>query len=100
MKSKLVNLSALLTSLMEMRKDLKLHTESDAELAVIAALSEMSGKSKNSVHIQQLRNHDLVKNLPKPTVYNALNRLIAKGFCTHLGSERSGLYQLEKFIFK
>ena len=99
MSNNLKNLSELLIALMNMREDLKLQKMTDSELAMLAAISELCEDGKQSVHIQELRAHKLIAELPKPSVYNALNKLIKLKYCTHLGTARSGLYRLEKNPF-
>lgn len=93
------NLSELLLALMKMREDLKLQKMTDSELALLAAMSELCKGRDQRVHIQDLRAHRLVMELPKPSVYNAIKKLIKLNYCTHLGSARSGLYRLENNPF-
>jgi len=99
MSNSLKNLSELLLALMKMREDLHLQEVTDAELAILAAMSDLSDGGRINIHIQELRAHNLVKKLPKPSVYNAIGRLTKKKYCSHLGTVRSGLYRLERSPF-
>jgi len=94
MKKNLNNLANLLMALMAMRKELQLEVATESELAVLAAIYDLSNHGKTDVHISLLKDHQLVRKLPKPTLYNALKGLAEKGKCTHVGTERSGLYRI------
>jgi hypothetical protein len=99
MSNNLNNISELLLALLNMREDLKLQKFTDSELALLAAMSELCKGGKQNVHIKELRSHRLIAQLPKPSVYNALKKLIKLQYCAHIGTERSGLYRLEKNPF-
>ena len=99
MSNNLKNLTELLLALMNMREDLKLQKMTDAELAILAAMTDLCEGGKENIHIKKLRAHRLISELSKPSVYNAINRLIKMKYFSHMGTTRSGLYRLENNPF-
>lgn len=82
----------LLETIMDMEKDVGLNTFTSNEQQVYAAVVLLSKDTNLPVSIHDIRSHDLVRDIPMPTIYRSFNRLIrAKKIC-HIGSDRSGLY--------
>ncbi len=91
MSSRLV-FARLLETIMEMEKDIGLNNFTSNEQQVYAAIVLLSNNADSPVSIHDIKSHDLVCDIPMPTVYRSFNRLIkAKKIC-HIGSDRSGLY--------
>lgn len=91
MSSRLV-FARLLETIMDMKKDVGLNNFTSNEQQVYAAVVLLSNDTKLPVSIHDIKSHDLVRDIPMPTIYRSFNRLIkAKKVC-HVGSNRSGLY--------
>ena len=75
-----------------MEKDVGLNKHSSSEQQVYAAIILLSNDTNLPVSIHDIKSHDLVRDIPIPTIYRSFSRLIrAKKIC-HIGSDRSGLY--------
>ena len=84
----------LVETIMDMEKDLGLNNFTSNEQQVYAAVVLLSNDTNSPVSIHDIRSHDLVRNIPMPTIYRSFNRLMrAKKIC-HIGSDRSGLYAI------
>ncbi len=82
----------LLETIMDMEKDVGLNNFTSNEQQVYAAVVLLSNDTNLPVSIHDIKSHDLVRDIPMPTIYRSFNRLIrAKKIC-HVGSDRSGLY--------
>ena len=82
----------LLETITDMEKDVGLNNFSSNEHQVYAAVVLLSNDTNLPVSIHDIKSHDLVRDIPMPTIYRSFNRLIkAKKIC-HIGSDRSGLY--------
>ena len=82
----------LLETITDMEKDVGLNNFSSNEQQVYAAVVLLSNDTNLPVSIHDIKSHDLVRDIPMPTIYRSFNRLIkAKKIC-HIGSDRSGLY--------
>ena len=84
----------LLETITDMEKDVGLNTFTSSEQQVYAAVVLLSNDTNLPVSIHDIKSHDLVRDIPMPTIYRSFNRLIkAKKIC-HIGSGRSGLYAI------
>ena len=84
----------LLETIMDMEKDVGLNNFTSNEQQVYAAVVLLSNDTNVPVSIHEIRGHDLVRDIPMPTIYRSFNRLIkAKKIC-HVGTDRSGLYAI------
>ena len=82
----------LLETITDMEKDVGLNNFTSNEQQVYAAVVLLSNDTNLPVSIHDIKSHDLVRDIPMPTIYRSFNRLIkAKKIC-HIGSDRSGLY--------
>ena len=91
MSSRLV-FARLLEAIMDMEKDVNLNNLTSNEQKVYAAIVLLSNDTNLPVSIHDIKSHDLVRDIPMPTMYRSFSRLImAKKIC-HIGSDRSGLY--------
>lgn len=84
----------LMLTLCDMERDLGLNNLTGNEKLVLSAVAILAEKGEGNAHIDDLRAHKLVRDMPMPTLYRALSELIKKQKCVHLGSPRSGLYGL------
>jgi hypothetical protein len=78
--------------IMQMETDLSIASLTEIEKKVISALIMLSQEQQEPIHLDQLRDHPLVHNMPQPSLYRAFQTLIKSGFINKVGSERSGLY--------
>ena len=82
----------LLETITDMEKDVGLNNFTSNEQQVYAAVVLLSNDTNLPVSIHDIKSHNLVRDIPMPTIYRSFNRLIkAKKIC-HIGSDRSGLY--------
>ena len=78
--------------IMQMETDLSIASLTEIEKKVISALIMLSQEQQEPIHLDQLRDHALLNNMPQPSLYRAFQTLIKSGFIAKVGSERSGLY--------
>ena len=71
--------------------DLGISDVSATEKAILAAVSLMLNHQTTEVAVQRLLEHELVRDIPKPTVYRALKSLVGEGL---LEKVRFGRYTL------
>ena len=71
--------------------DLGISDVSPSEKAILSAVSLMLSHQVAEVSVQKLLEHELVKEIPKPTVYRALKSLVGGGL---LEKVRFGRYTL------
>ena len=71
--------------------DLGISDVSPSEKAVLSAVSLLARSSEVEVSVQNLLEHELVKHIPKPTVYRALKSLVGEGL---LEKVRFGRYAI------
>tara|TARA_B100001093_G_C26826941_1_gene1014459 strand:- start:1545 stop:1850 length:306 start_codon:yes stop_codon:yes gene_type:complete len=71
--------------------DLGIGNVTSNEKAVLSAVSLLIGVGSREVSVQQLVEHELVKDIPKPTVYRALKSLVTTGL---LEKVRFGRYSI------
>ena len=75
--------------------DLGIADVSPSEKAILSAVSLMLNYQASEVSVQKLLEHELVREIPKPTVYRALKSLVGEGL---LEKVRFGKYTLpQKF---
>ena len=75
--------------------DLGISDVSPSEKAILSAVSLMLNYQTSEVSVQKLLDHELVREIPKPTVYRALKSLVGEGL---LEKVRFGKYTLpQKF---
>jgi len=87
----------IMLALHDLRIKLGLGSTSLIELSVYAAMIDISRTNgRDDVSIDELRQHSLLENVPKPSVYRAISNLQKAGKCRHIGSARSGRFELEK----
>lgn len=75
--------------------DLGLAELSEREKDVLYAASLVANEY-GEVSVSILQTHDLVRPIPRPTVYRAISRLGEKGLLSRVGSASSGRYQLHR----
>ena len=79
----------------DLRTKLGLGSASLIELSVYAAMIDISRTNgRDNISIDELRQHSLLENIPKPSVYRAISNLQIAGKCAHIGSARSGKFAL------
>ncbi len=85
--------------ILQMERDMSIVSLTEIEKKVISALIILSNKEQKPIHLDQLREHPLVKSMPQPSLYRAFQTLIKSGYIDKVGTERSGLYvpQIKKF---
>ena len=87
----------IMLALHDLRIKLGIGSASLNELSVYAAMIDISRTNgHDDVSIDELRQHSLLENIPKPSVYRAISNLQTAGKCRHIGSARSGRFELEK----
>lgn len=91
MSSRLV-FARLLETLMDMEQDVGLNDFTSNEQHVYAAIVLLSNDTNLPVSVYDIKSHDLVCDIPMPTIYRSFSRLIRAQKICHIGSDRSGLY--------
>ena len=71
--------------------DLGISDVTASEKAILSAVSLLLNHQATEVSVQRLLEHELVKGIPKPTVYRALKSLVGEG---RLEKVRFGRYTL------
>ena len=71
--------------------DLGLSDVTSSEKAILSAISLLAKPDAAEVSVQNLLEHELVKDIPKPTVYRALKSLVGIGL---LEKVRFGRYSI------
>ena len=71
--------------------DLGISDVTASEKAILSAVSLLLNHQATEVSVQRLLEHELVKGIPKPTVYRALKSLVGEGW---LEKVRFGRYTL------
>ena len=80
--------------LAEMEHDLKISSLTEIDKKVMSTLVLLSTDKDKPVHLDNIRNHDLINSIPSPTLYRSFQTLINNGFIQKVGSVRSGLYHI------
>ena len=83
-----------MTNTLERELNLQHLTTSDKQ--VLSAIVLLSKNEGVDTHLNDLKNHQLIRDIPLPTLYKSLKHLIQVGLVTKIGTERSGIYQLLK----
>lgn len=85
--------------ILQMEADMSISSLTEIEKKVVSALIILSNKDNKPIHLDELREHPLVKSMPQPSLYRAFQTLIKSGYIDKVGTERSGLYipQKERF---
>jgi Fe2+ or Zn2+ uptake regulation protein len=73
--------------------DLGITDVSPSEKAILSAISLLATSSEVEVSVQKLLEHELITEIPKPTVYRALKSLVGVGL---LEKVRFGRYAIPK----
>lgn len=73
--------------------DLGITDVSPSEKAILSAISLLAKPDAAEVSVQRLLEHELIKDIPKPTVYRALKSLVGVGL---LEKVRFGRYAIPK----
>ena len=71
--------------------DLGISDVTASEKAILSAVSLLLNQQATEVSVQTLLEHELVKDIPKPTLYRALKSLVGEG---RLEKVRFGRYTL------
>ena len=71
--------------------DMGLSNVTSSEKAILSAISLLAKPDAEEVSVQKLLEHELVKDIPKPTVYRALKSLVGVGL---LEKVRFGRYSI------
>ena len=71
--------------------DLGISEVTPNEKAILSAVSLILNRKTTEVSVQELLEHELVKNIPKPTVYRGLKSLVSSGL---LEKVRFGRYSI------
>ena len=79
-----------------MERELKLQHLTTSDKQVLSAIVLLSDDKSDNAHLDDLKKHQLVSDIPLPSLYKSLKHLIQVGLITKIGSERSGIYQLRK----
>ena len=79
-----------------MERELKLQHLTTSDKQVLSAIVLLSHDEGNNAHLNDLKKHQLVSDIPLPSVYKSLKHLIQVGLVTKIGSERSGIYRFLK----
>lgn len=95
MNGLLSHYARLRRQLASMEIDLGLEGFGSDEISLICAIIDLVGY-EGAASVTDLRSHILVRRLSKPTFYRALQRLIDASVVSKIGSERSGLYSVNK----
>ena len=80
--------------LAEMEHDLKISSLTEIDKKVMSTLVLLSTDKDKPVHLDDIRNHDLINSIPSHTLYRSFQTLINNGFIQKVGSVRSGLYHI------
>ena len=80
--------------LAEMEDDLQISTLTEIDKKVMSTLVLLRGDKDQPVHLDDIRNHNLIYDIPSPTLYRSFQTLIKNGFIQKVGSVRSGLYHI------
>ena len=88
---KLTYLAQLNLLVRSVEVDLGITEVSSSEKAILSAVSLLLKPNSPEVSVQQLLGHELVRNIPKPTVYRALRSLVDNGL---LKKVRFGRYSI------
>ena len=83
-----------MTDTMERELNLQHLTSSDKQ--VLSAIVLLSDDEGDNAHLDDLKKHQLVSDIPLPSLYKSLKHLIQDGLITKIGSERSGIYRFSK----
>ena len=79
-----------------MERELQLQHLTTSDKQILSAIVLLSDDEGDNAHLDALKKHQLVSDIPLPSLYKSLKHLIQVGLVTKIGSERSGIYQLRK----
>ena len=79
-----------------MERELKLQHLTTSDKQVLSAIVLLSDDKSDNAHLDDLKKHQLVSDIPLPSLYKSLKHLIQVGLITKIGSERSGIYHFLK----
>ena len=83
-----------MTNTLERELNLQHLTTSDKQ--VLSAIVLLSDNEGDNAHLDDLKKHQLVSDIPLPSLYKSLKHLIQVGLVRKIGTQRSGIYQLLK----
>ena len=83
-----------MTNTLERELNLQHLTTNDKQ--VLSAIVLLSDDEGDNAHLDDLKKHQLVSDIPLPSLYKSLKHLIQVGLITKIGSERSGIYHFLK----
>ena len=79
-----------------MERELRLQHLTTSDKQVLSAIILLSDDEGDNAHLDALKKHQLVSDIPLPSLYKSLKHLIQVGLITKIGSERSGIYHFLK----
>ena len=82
--------------LFQIEKDLGIEELTETERKVLAVLAKLSGGTKRHVKLDQIRQDEIVTDVPAPSLYRAFSTLQKQGYICRSGGQRSGLYHLSE----
>ena len=86
---------AELAKLMQsMEEDLGLTNLRNSDKKLFACLVLLSEDGQRHVSLKDIKEHTLTKDLPSPSLFSSLKRLMNNSIIKRIGSERSATYQL------
>ena len=86
---------AELAKLMQsMEEDLGLTNLRNSDKKLFACLVLLSEDGQRHVSLKDIKEHALTKDLPSPSLFSSLKRLMNNSIIKKIGSERSATYQL------
>jgi hypothetical protein len=77
-----------------LEEDLGLDALTHTDQKALASIVLLSNDGQSEALLQDLKVHNLIKDIPTPSLYRSLKSLIECGIVTKVGSERSGIYKL------
>ena len=87
---------AELAKLMQsMEEDLGLTNLRNSDKKLFACLVLLSEDGQRHVSLKDIKEHALTKDLPSPSLFSSLKRLMNNSIIKKIGSERSATYQLK-----
>mgnify|MGYP003689193813 CR=1 FL=1 len=79
-----------------LERELNLHHLTTNDKQVLSAIVLLAKNEGVDAHLNDLKNHTLICDIPLPTLYKSLKHLIQVGLVAKIGTERSGIYRLLK----
>lgn len=80
--------------LFQIEIDLGIEELTETERKVLAVLARLSGGTNCDVQLDQIRQDEIMSDIPAPSLYRAFSTLQKQGYIGRSGGQRSGLYHL------